>query len=55
MTKCVLKTRPENTPITPPLFDPSTPMNQNMWDILDKSPYLLSVVRGTACVQSNLR
>ena len=51
MTKCAMKTRSENTPITPPVFDPSTPM----WDILDKSPYLLSVVRGTACVQSNLR
>ena len=52
----------ENTPSTPPFFDLSTPIGQNMWDMLKKIligqyslAYWLSVVRGTACVQSNLR
>ena len=37
MTKCVLKTQTENMyPYHSTIFDRSTPIGQNMWDILKK-------------------
>ena len=56
MTKCVLKTQTENMyPYHSTIFQPFYPNRPKHVGYLEKNPYWLSVVRGTACVQSNLR
>ena len=43
----------KNTPDTPQFVWPIDPISQNIWNVLEISPYLASVVRGQFKVQTS--